>query len=246
MNFRSVLVGLFLIFIIIVPAQKEGERYIVDSGFKGNLFYNTQCNGEVKDICVGAEIEVVKVESNKVKVKIISSIKCENYAVLGSTYCVSKAVFTSGSVHQKAKKWEPKFGGGVLSVPFKFDMNNFKTYPAGEVGTALGLRLTHIESKNGITFNGILGWSTIPLNDLNSSNIEEIKTVSGATLGFGLAYSSGNNFIIGAYLGWDFYNTNNTPYTKNWISFGIGYDFFHFLGEKKNEKERELLNAEFN
>lgn len=91
-----------------------------------------------------------------------------------------------------------------------------------------------------VIVGGILGLSTIPLNDLNANSSNEIRTVSGVTVGGGISINVAKGFQFGIYYGNDFYNTDNKKFSKDWISFGFGYDFFNFNKEKKSAEVSEI------
>ncbi len=242
---KTIITLLFTALILNVFSQEVGKIYKVDSEFQGNLFYFTTCQKDSVDvICKNATFEVVSVSATEdiVTIKIKSGLICDDYAEDGSTYCVRKAVFaTPPSVHVMDKKWTASLGGGILTVPFKFDRKSFKVFPSGEIGAVGGLKLNYNKTGGNIILAGILGLSSIPLNDLNSSLANEIKTVSGVTVGGGLSINVAKGFQFGIYYGVDFYNTDNTKYQKDWLSFGLGYDFFRFLDEAKIKKANPIL-----
>jgi len=228
--------------------QKKDEIYKVDAPFSANQFLNAECQKDSVDIiCKYATFKIVDVVDELVKIKIIDGKLCSDYADNDGIYCVRKIVFTNGgSVHLKDddKKWDASLGGGILTIPFKFDRKSFKVFPAGEIGFVGGLKLSYNKTCN-IIIGGILGLSSIPLNDLNSNNTNEIKTVSGVTVGGGISINVANGFQFGIYYGNDFYNTDNTKYSKDWISFGFGYDFFRLFEDAKKSKA-QMITAPIN
>lgn len=227
--------------------QKKDEVYKVDAQFYANQFLNAECQKDSVDvICANATFKIVDVVDEVVKIKIIKGKSCPDYAYSDDIYCVRKIVFTiGGSVHLIEKKWDVSLGGGVLTVPFKFDTKSFKVFPAGEIGGVGGLRLNYNKKGGSIIIGGILGLSSIPLNDLNSSNTNEIKTVSGVTVGGGISINVAKGFQFGIYYGNDFYNTDDTKYSKDWISFGFGYDFFRFFDDS-NKSKPQMITAPVN
>ena len=242
---KRILIAICLLISQDVFAQIKNEIYKVDAQFLANEFLNTECQKDSVDIiCKYATFEVIDVKDEVVKIKIIQGMTCDDYADNNGVYCVRKAVFTNGgSVHLKSddKKWDANFGGGILTIPFKFDRQSFKVFPAGEVGGVGGLKLSYNKTGGSI----IIGLSSIPLNDLNSNSSNEIKTVSGVTLGGGISINVAKGFQFGVYYGNDFYNTDNTKYTKDWLSFGFGYDFFRFFEDGKKGRS-EMITAPFN
>lgn len=221
-------------------SQQIDEIYVVDATFSANQFFNAECQKDSVDIiCKNSTFKVVDSGNEIVKVKIIEGRTCNDFAENGSIYCIRKEVFTiAGSVHLKHPNkiwdnWHGSLGGGILTIPFKGDRQSFKVFPAGEVGGVGGLKLSYNKTGGNIIIGGILGLTSIPLNDLNSVNANEIKTVSGVSVGGGISINVANGFQFGIYYGKDFYNTDNTKYQKDWISFGFGYDFFKFAEDKE-------------
>jgi hypothetical protein len=229
--------------------QVIGEIYKVDAQFSANQFLEADCQKDSVDIiCKYATFKIVDVVNDIIKIKIIDGKLCDDFADNNGIYCVRKIVFTNGgSVHLKDddKKWDTSLGGGILTIPFKFDRKSFKVFPAGEIGGVAGLKLSYNKTGGSIIIGGILGLSSIPLNDLNSNNTNEIKTVSGVTIGGGISINVAKGFQFGIYYGNDFYNTDNTKFSKDWISFGFGYDFFRFFEDAKKNKT-QMITAPLN
>ena len=149
-------------------SQQRDEIYVVDAPFSANQFFNAECQRDSVDvICKNARFKVIDVGAEIVKVKIIEGRTCDDYAVNDAIYCIRKEVFTTaGSVHLKPedKKWDVSLGGGILTVPFKFDRESFKVFPSGEVGGVGGIKLSYNKTGGSIIIRGILGLSSIPLN----------------------------------------------------------------------------------
>jgi hypothetical protein len=239
---------MFLLFLAqIGHSQIEGKNYVVDYEFHGSTYTNpsTSANNtnsssvSYKTICVNDTISVIDTSHKSfVRIRIIAgNTKCDNYAIQGDDYLIFKTVFTeNGNVHE-VKNIGIGIGVGVLTVPFKFDPSTFKVYPSGEVGGIAGPKFCWVKSGLNIMIGMVLGLSTIPLNDLNAPSVNQINTVGGITWGGGFTLNLPKTGLqFGFFYGADFYNTNNTKFQKNWLSFGIGYDFIKVIGSSDNSK----------
>ena len=226
-------------------SQKKGEEYKTIAQFVAHEFINSTCQTGNQNVCQGTVFRILvdPIESeNFVKIKLTKAWNCPDSAIVDKIYCVEKRIFTDGSVALTPKtiitqNWKGGLTGGVLTIPFKFDSQNFKVFPAGEIGGFGGYKISNV--KNGaptFVIGAILGLSSIPLNDLNSTKENEIKSVSGITYGAGVSVYLTQGFQFGIYYGTDLFNTDNTKYKKEWLSFGFGYDFVKLYNDvtKKN------------
>jgi len=224
----------------IEPKEKQSYKVITD--FTVKLYTDDECvEGNKYSVCAGQIFKVLSVTGEIVVIKITGTKWCgDTQAITGSSYCMEKSKFSTANVEEHEDI--PNVKGGVavvlFAVPMKFDFKTYKVYPGGEIGGAVGYRLrfkdkdipnkaaTYSTSLNGIVFGG---FTTVPLNDVNSSSATEISSVGAFSWGGGIGYTFNGGVQVGAYLGIDYYNFGGTKYRNSWISIGIGYEFIRIF-----------------
>lgn len=134
------------------------------------------------------------------------------------------------TVHQSVNKQmvaKPSVLINSLTIPFKFNPDNFVTSPGGSLGGTLEFRLANPgELTNGISGVAFAGVSQIPLNNTSTTNLEGIDVVTGLGTGLGIVFTR-QKFQFGVLHGWDFYNTGGKGRDANWFCISIGFSFLN-------------------
>lgn len=230
-NLSIILFGLSCLFFKSANAFIAGDVVVVVSSFNVKPFVNGVClDDSVSSFCPNDEFSIINIKDGIVRVKKTGvGDYCPNYAVEDRIYCFAESILNDAAMCVlKSDQKSVKLNGYLtaLTVPFKFDPQTFKLFPSGQIGGFGGFQFTFKDRDLELGLGGILGASTIPLNDANSSEAGDIKSVGGVTLGGGFQVNIWRGFSFGAFYAWDLYNVDNTKYSRDWISFGIGYNFF--------------------
>lgn len=125
---------------------------------------------------------------------------------------------------------------GSLVVPFKlrFGTGTAKASlsPSSTVGGLIGYR-GYISRSTTLSVGAFVGYSPVPLNDVNSTDIKVATGISygiATTFDFGFISAAVRKFQAGVALGWDFVTGSDGDQwafnQKPWLSIGIGYNFY--------------------
>ncbi len=224
-------------------SPKENEVYKITNTISANLFSTNKCIDDSEFlICQNSEIRITYVSDDKTQIVVrldkiyncTDSLDDKRRAKFLS-YCVDPTMFNSANM-ELVKGVSFNIGLVTFAVPLKFDLRSYKVYPGGEIAVAPALRLIFDGSGSSITATPFIGFSRIPLNDVNSQSETDLKTVTGVSLGFGFGFSFPNGVQMGAYCGWDHYNSEGIKNISRWVSFGVGYEFLQYYDKKKETK----------
>ncbi len=116
------------------------------------------------------------------------------------------------------------FDHGTLIVPFKYRSDDGSLAPSSTIGYYIGYTFKSVALEPTILFSG--GLTTIPINDINSNDIDTKLGISGV---LGVTIEPADKFQIGFFVGVDHIGGTTGDNWRHeddiWLSFGIGYSF---------------------
>ena len=232
---RNLIIILLTLFITSAFAQRnvdEGGKYKLNGPIKVSVMDGNECTSDTVTICADNKIKVVRIIDGTVRLSPKTTYSktssdgteiCNTDANENMQYCILEEDLLPNI---KIPEILPTYG--MLSVPFKFQTKDFQIYSSGNLGGFFGIQ----KRLNWDPFGedsywflvGTAGYSLIPLNNVNSTDPENVEDVGALSYGISTGLAFGR-FQVMFIKGWDKYNVNDSKQNRSWISVGLGFGF---------------------
>lgn len=211
---------------------QTGATYKLTTQLTFSTWNGQSCSTDHVLICSGNKVKVIRIIEGKAIIKAKTGrsvaaggiVTCPNGSNKEGTYCIDQGILGN---NVEISDILPQYG--LMSVPFKYDLNSSRMYPGGQIGGLLGIqRRLNWKTTESITWSivGTAGYSRLALNNSDIQNVDASNTRFADAFTYGFATGiSFNRFQFMIVKGWDQFSDNGKKSNINWLMVGFGFGF---------------------